>query len=87
MMQKISQNGTMYQQIQMMQQQMLQLGAMVDQAHGSNDIVAGLMQQFGMQGQPMPSSMGEPINIEGNTGESSVTKKARAEAAARTTPT
>ena len=66
---------------------MMQLGAIIDQMRGNNEITSGLMQQFGMQGQPMPSSMGEPINLEGNTGESSVTKKARAEAAARTTPT
>ena len=41
-MQKISQNGTMYQQMLMMQQQMLQMAQMLDQQRGTNaaDVVA-----------------------------------------------
>lgn len=88
MIQRISQNGTMYQQIQMMQQQMMQLGAMVDQMRGTNDITAGLMQQFGMQGQPMPAAKGEAVSLEDTgVGESSVTKRARANANSISTPT
>lgn len=44
-MQKIAQNGGMYQQMLMMQQQMLQLAQMVDQSNGSNlaeQIAAGI---------------------------------------------
>jgi hypothetical protein len=44
-MQKISQNGGMYQQILVMQQQMLQLAQMVDRSNGTNlaeQIAAGI---------------------------------------------
>ena len=90
-MQKIAQNGGMYQQIMMMQQQMMQLGAMVDQAHGNNEVTAGLAGQFGMQ---LPNMMGgnpsaEQIKQaeESNSGEASHTKKARQRVADATSPT
>lgn len=91
-MQKIAQNGTMYQQLLMMQQQMMQLGAMVDQAHGTNEVVNGLMNQFGMQIPQMTSGNGEiraedmeTLGGEG-VGESNVTKKERQRVADATSP-
>lgn len=47
-MQKISQNGTLYQQLMMLQQQALALGQMVDASRGGNEVTASLAQQFGM---------------------------------------
>ena len=92
-MQKISQNGGMYQQLMMLQQQMMQLGAMVDQSRGGNEITQGLANQFGM---PMPQMSGgatanaennEALGGEANNGESSHTKKARQRVAESTSPT
>jgi hypothetical protein len=91
-MQKISQNGGMYQQMMMMQRQMMQLGAMVDQMRGSNEITQGLANQFGMQ---MPQiSGGTPANAEKSealggesVGEPTITKKARQRVAESTSPT
>ena len=92
-MQKISQNGGMYQQIMMMQQQMMQLGAMVDQMRGSTEITQGLANQFGMQ---MPQMSGgasanaektEALGGESGVGEPSITKKARQRVAESTSPT
>lgn len=87
-MQRIAQNGTMYQQIQQLQQQMMMLAAMVDRLKGSNEIEAGLAQQFGMQA---------PQTVSGDTGsagtalgaeqaESSHTKNARQRVADSTAP-
>jgi hypothetical protein len=91
-MQKIAQNGTMYQQLLMMQQQMMQLGAMVDQARGSNEVTQGLMNQFGMQIPQMTSGNSEvsaedmeSLGGEG-VGESNVTKKERQRVADATSP-
>lgn len=90
-MQKIAQNGGMYQQIMMMQQQMMQLGAMVDQAHGNNEVTAGLAGQFGMQSPGMtggnPSAEQIKQSEESNSGEASHTKKARQRVADATSPT
>ena len=91
-MQKIAQNGGMYQQMMMMKQQMMQLGAMVDQARGGNEITQGLANQFGMQ---MPQMSGGSNNVENNTAlggkeggtEASNTKKARQRVAESTDPT
>ena len=93
-MQKISQNGTMYQMLMAMQQQMMALGQMVDKAHGGNEITAGLANQFGMQ---MPSMMGGDANVstehtealggDAKSGEASNTKKARQRVAESTDPT
>lgn len=89
-MQKISQNGTMYQMIMQMQQQMLQLGTMVDQAHGGNEVTAGLMNQFGMQNPGAPAYGYMPntaaLDPEGSQ-EASITKNARQRVADSTTPT
>ena len=91
-MQKIAQNGGMYQQMLMMQQQMLQLAQIVDQAKGTNiaeQIAAGIT------GQPAPPLMGgAPADVEdtealgGNEkSEASNTKKARQRVAESTDPT
>ena len=45
-MSKIAQNGTMYQMMMQMQQQMLALGGMVDAARGDNSVTQSLMSQF-----------------------------------------
>jgi hypothetical protein len=88
-MQKIAQNGGMYQQMMMMQEQMMALGAMVDQSRGGNEITMGLANQFGIQ----PPNMGAPDveNTEalgGNeTKEATNTKKARQRVAESTSPT
>ncbi len=97
-MQKISQNGTMYQQILMMQQQMLMLAQIVDRHEGSNvaeQIAAGIT--GGVASSPISgASGGSPAeNVEqtealgGNEGEkeSSTTKKARQRVAESTDPT
>ena len=91
-MQKIAQNGGMYQQMLMMQQQMMQLGAMVDQARGGNEITMGLANQFGIQ-PPMPGG-NTNTNVENTealggseTKEASNTKKARQRVAESTSPT
>ena len=95
-MNKISQNGTMYQQILMMQQQMLSLAQIVDQTQGTNisdQIAAGIM------GQAAPATMGgaapapaakveETEALGGNEkAEASTTKKARQRVAESTSPT
>ena len=92
-MQKISQNGTLYQQMMAMQQQMVMLARMVDEARGSN-ISEQLMAQFG-GGQPVEAIDGTAPNVnrtealggDTNAGESSVTKKARQRTAEATDPT
>lgn len=92
-MQKISQNGGMYQQMLMMQQQMMQLGAMVDNAHGTSEVTDSLMNQFGMQSYQAqgnaPGSAEDNSALGGDmkTGESEITKKARQRVADSTSPT
>ena len=91
-MQKIAQNGGMYQQMLIMQQQMLMLAQMVDQAKGTNiaeQIAAGIT--GGAAPAPMDGS--EPVEGEavpggeGEQAESSVTKNARKRVAESTSPT
>lgn len=94
-MQKISQNGTMYQMMMAMQQQMMQLGAMVDNARGGNEITTSLANQFGMQMPQMSGGGGSPSNVaqtealggDPKSGEASNTKKARQRVAESTDPT
>ena len=91
-MQKISQNGGMYQQMLMMQQQMLQLAQMVDQARGTNiaDQIAA-----GITGSPAPAPVdGGQQSVENTEAlggaekaEASGTKKARQRVAESTSPT
>ena len=92
-MQKIAQNGSMYQQMLMMQQQMLQMAQIVDQVKGTNmaeQIAAGIMGGAA----PAPIAGAESANVEetealgGNeSGEAANTKKARERVAQSTDPT
>ncbi len=91
-MQKIAQNGGMHQQIMQMQQQMMMLAQMVDQARGSN-IAQQLAAQFG-GGAPVAPIDGratgnvketEALGGEG-AGEAKNTKKARQRVADSTAP-
>lgn len=66
-MQRISMNGGMM-------QQMMMLAQMVDQAHGSNEIAMGIAQQYGLQ---MPGGSPEKPNLSANAKESSVTSNQR----------
>ena len=97
-MQKIAQNGGMYQQMMAMQQQMVMLAQMVDQSRGSN-IAEQLMAQFTggapvapIDGSPngggVPSQTVEETEALGGSGsESPHTKKARQRVAESTDPT
>jgi hypothetical protein len=97
-MQKIAQNGGMYQQMMAMQQQMVMLARMVDQARGSN-IAEQLMAQFSggapvapIDGTPSgeaPAKTVEKTEALGGDGgkEESNTKKARERVADSTDPT
>ena len=92
-MQKISANGGMYQQMMAMQQQMMMLAQMVDQARGSN-IAQQLMAQFSGQAPVAPIDGGMASNVDETealggdekTGEASNTKKARQRVAESTSP-
>ena len=96
-MQRIAQNGTMYQQIMMMQQQMMALGQMVDASRGGNEVTASLAAQFGMQmpapamggGKPPAENVEQTEALGGKEGpqEASNTKKARQRVAESTSPT
>lgn len=89
--QKIAQNGGMYQQMLMMQQQMMALGQMVDNAHGGNEVTAGLANQFGIQAPQMAgggaSAEGIPALGGEEKAEATNTKKARQRVADSTSPT
>jgi hypothetical protein len=94
-MQKIAQNGGMYQQMMAMQQQMVMLAQMVDQSRGSN-IAEQLMAQFtgGAPVTPIDGSMNAAKNVEKTEAlggeekaEASNTKKARQRVAESTSPT
>lgn len=96
-MNKISQNGTLYQQLLMAQKQMLQLAQIVDKHEGTNlaaQIASGIT-----GGAPVAPVMGggleaaqnvdqtEALGGEEGEGESSTTKKARQRVAESTSPT
>lgn len=94
-MQKIAQNGGMYQQMMAMQQQMVMLAQMVDSYRGSN-IAEQLMAQFsgGAPVAPIDGSNNPAKNVEetealgGKEGkEATNTKKARQRVAESTDPT
>ena len=96
-MQKIAQNGTMYQMMMQMQQQMIMLAQMVDQARGSN-IAEQLVAQFsgGQPVAPIDGGMGamagnvektEALGGKEGNAEASTTKKARERVAQSTDPT
>ena len=92
--QKVAQNGTMYQQIMAMQQQMMMLAQMVDQSRGSN-IAEQLMAQFSGGAPVTPIDGGtsaaksveetEALGGDGG-GEAANTKKARQRVADSTAP-
>ena len=92
-MQKISQNGGMFQQMMMMQQQMLGMAMQLDQLQGSN--MAQMMAQQMGTSLPMAQgngniaqNVGETEALGGNEGnESSITKDARKRVAQSTSPT
>ena len=92
-MQKIAQNGGMYQQMLMMQQQMLQMAQVIDQQNGSNmaDQIAA-----GITGGAMPASIsaGDPAQADesealggAKDSEHPLAKKARQRVAESTDPT
>lgn len=75
LMQKIQQNGLMFQKIQVLQQQLLSLAQFTDGELGTNYLPA-IAQQFGIEEQPMPSG-GTNISLDNGTGEDTQIKKAR----------
>lgn len=93
-MQKIQQNGTMFQQMIMMQQQMLGMAMELDSIKGTNmaQMMAQQMQQMGV---PVPMAQGNVAQkvdkteaLGGNEGsESSITENARKRVAESTSPT
>jgi hypothetical protein len=93
-MQKISQNGTMLQQIQMMQAQMMQMAQIIDQQNGSN-MTEQLAASFGMSapamvpGKTPKKGVAEETEALGGEEkkESSTTKNARQKVADSTSPT
>jgi hypothetical protein len=93
-MQKVSQNGGMFQQIIQMQQQMIMLAKMVDESRGSN-LAEQLVAQFtgGAPVAPIDGKAGgkvedtEALGGEAGPGEASNTKKARQRVADSTSPT
>lgn len=91
----VQRNGTMFEMIQQLQQQMLALGAMVDQAHGGSEITQGLMAQFGGMAPGGMAPAGEAPSAAAQdalggdsekAGESSITRKARQQAAEGAAP-
>ena len=95
-MQRIAQNGTMYQQMMAMQQQMMMLAQMVDQSRGTSDVAPAIAAQFGMEAPAAPMGGGgeaaknvdetEALGGDGG-GEAANTKKARQRVADSTSPT
>ena len=81
-MQRISQNGGMYNQMMQMQQQMLMLAKMVDELKGSN-IANELAAQFA---SGVPAAAATMLSGEHVGDESKVTKEARARTAGLTAP-
>lgn len=81
-MQRIAQNGTLYQQLMAAQQTAIQMANMMDP---TGRTAQGLMARFGMNGDPALTP-GVAAMPETGAGESSVTKKAREQAAQTTAP-
>ena len=91
-MQEISKNGTIYQQMLMMQQQMLMMAQALDQVKGTNmaeQIAAGITGgAVPMAGQAPSGNVEETEALGGNEkAEASNTKKARQRVAESTSPT
>ena len=93
LMQKVAQNGTLYQQLLMAQQQMLQMAQIIDQAKGTN--MAEQIAQGIMDGGGAPMAGGQPATDVSQTEalggaekeEATNTKKARQRVAESTSPT
>ena len=84
-MDKIQQNGTMFEQMQQMQMQMAEMSAMLAQlTNGQVNPMMQTMQDGTMLQQPMPSGQGD-INLDG-VGENGVTERAREQQQASITP-
>ena len=85
LIQKISQNGTLFQMLQQTQGVALQLAQLVDMKSGSNltEQLAAQFQGAGMSMMPTQAP-GEMPNLDGCEGESGITQRAR-ERAAKTT--
>lgn len=93
-MQKITQNGTMFQQIQMMQGQMMQMAQIIDRQNGTNmaeQLAAGFginAPAMAMGGMPGDKNIEETEALGGKEkAEASNTKKARQRVADSTSPT
>ena len=92
-MQKVQQNGTLYQMLIQTQQMALQLAQALDAEHGTQ-LTATLAQQFGGAAQAMPGSAvpgeqaAQGLDALGgdSIGESNITKNARTRAAQSTSP-
>lgn len=80
-MQRIAQNGTLYQQLMMAQQQAVAMAQLADNLGGTN--YAMQLLSGNQSAQPMPQGVPERKN---SGSESSTTKSAREEAAGRATP-
>lgn len=88
--QKIQANGTLYQQLIMMQQQMLQMAEVVEKVGGQQyaGFADGMAQQINanLNGQQATATGGGNIDFDGSDAESAYTKGAREQAAERATP-
>lgn len=92
-MQKIAQNGTMYQQLMMAQQQVVELAAVIDGMKGTNyaqqfaaQFQGGMQPMMGMGGMPAQSVQNTEALGGDEKGEASNTKKARERVADSTSP-
>ena len=84
--QKVQQNGGMYQQMMQMQQQMLQMAQIIDAQNGSNmaeQMAEGVNQQIAVNNNSVGSTTSL---VTDGTKESAITAKARAKAAETTAP-
>lgn len=92
--QKIENNGTMYQQLLQMQQQMLQMAEMVEQFGGQQGFADSMAQQINasLDSQGRDTTALSRLAVDnartstGTAGESNITKNARQQAAERTNP-
>ena len=78
-MRKISENGTLYQQVQMLSAQLAQLSAFVDSKMGTN-LGGALTGQMAGGNQPMPSGGGEKVELSAESKENATVSKAREQA-------
>ncbi len=88
--QKIVQNGTMYQQLMMQQQLLLQMAQTIDQLKPGSNMTEQVAYQMQGQGQPIPQGKVEGASekeaLGGDEKESKTTKQARERVANSTSP-